>query len=197
MAGAAEAMAEVAGDALAVRFEAYLAEHPGVGPDGAAERPLTRKQFGFAASWRGNHTEAAARAGYRGAPSTLSSLGARLFQDPRVQAVIERRRSRGELDGADPIADGATPVGQIPKGPSLPSGDTRAKYSAIADDPTIAMGHRMRALERLEQIERRERGTDDVEGYSARLRAAVAERLLEKRGREREQRRAGAEKAGS
>lgn len=150
--------------------------------DEAPAKPLTKKQRAFAECWAGDHTKAARDAGYKGGPGTLSSYGAKLFKDPRIQAIIAERRAGGELaDDEAPEAAGELVV----RGPDLSGMSTRERYEAIANDPTVSMTNRLRANERLEQMDRRESAVMGAEEAVARIREMVLDRLRAKRARER------------
>lgn len=153
-------------------FAAYEASHGGEAPDGSAEKPLTRKQYGYGLFWDGNHITACERAGYAGSKATLSRVGTRLSKDPRIQRLIEERRERGELgEAAGPEA------APTRRGPELPVTSIKDAYRAIAADTALPMSERRRALERLEQMERREQPALGVEEWQQRVTAMTQARV--------------------
>ena len=143
-------------------------------------RDLSPRAQKFAELYAGNGAEAARRAGFGGGPGSHSAHAARLLKDERVIAIIEARRARGEVTERE---DDAAPASTA--GPLLPTSSAADAYRAVIADPTIAMGVRLRAIERLERLEAAAHGNDDLESYQAKLRAKVAAILAHKRARDR------------
>lgn len=146
-----------------------------------ATRRLTSKQRRFAEAWAGNHTAAARAAGYRGSDSTIAALGSRLAKDPRVAAIIEERRRASDLPDVDrdeELADRA-------RGDAEPLLDARAEYTRLAKDPTVSPAVRLRAVEQLSALDRRERPDTSGEARFEALRERVAVEMRAMRERRR------------
>lgn len=125
-------------------------------------RTLSPKAMAFAHEYGGpgDGAAAAVRAGYAAVGAKVTA--SRLLSDPRVQAIV-RERGVGEREVVRQVRGG------------LDTSSPEAFFRGIAADDTIPLMARQRAMERLEQIQRRsgdaERTT--IDGYRAELREAL------------------------